>query len=178
MALATTTDVETVLGRSLSAEEEAKANLLLAQVSEAVTNEAGGYRFAPGTYTIARKVGRGRVRIPAVVDSVEEVRSLDSETGLTEVLTGWTLRRSTLYAVDACEVEIDFTVTEAVPPAIISIVALACVGSMTTQQGVTQAVAGVYSMSYVDSAGRVWLSGTDKAIARRYRLPAKAVALL
>jgi hypothetical protein len=178
MALAELIDVETMLGRSLSTEDADKAEMLLNLISSAIANEAGGFRFEPGDYTVTRKVHNKIVRLPARVAEVTEVRSFDRRTGLVEVLTGWVLRRNALYAVDACEVEVDFTVTDEIPADIVTIAALMAVGSLSTQQGVTQSVAGMYSQSYVDSAGRVWFSAVDKATIARYRPVGRAVQLL
>ena len=177
--LATQTDVEAALGRDLATSEEGRAAQLLATASEAVSAETNRYRFEPGTYTVRRKVHSGRVKIPAKVDSVASVASVDPDTGAPTPLTGWNLYGSTVYGIQACTAEIQFTVTEAVPAAVVAIVAGAVSATLSgPQQGASSETVGPWSVSYVDGSGRVWFSKSDKAILAKYRQPKHAVTLL
>jgi hypothetical protein len=180
-ALAESSDVVAALGRALTAEEEARVDSLLVLASAAVSNEAG-YRFAPGTYTIERRVRNGRVKIPATVASVTTVKAIDqcdgSETALA-LTTDYTRRGSTLYGISDCWVEVVFVVTADVPDVIVKLVA--SIVANTVVVGATAAVstvqAGPFTTSYVDSNGRVWLSKSDKLILAPYKQPKPAIEL-
>ncbi len=179
MELATTADVETALGRDLTENEIGRVSLLLSTAAEAVAAETNRYRFEPGSYTVRRKVHGGRVKIPAAVDVITAVSSVDPETGAPSPITGWTLYGSTVYGIAACTAEIAFTVTADVPPAIVAIVAGAVASTLASDiQGVSSETVGPWTTSYVDGSGRVWFSKSDKAILARYRQPKHAVTLL
>lgn len=179
MALADYTAVEQAAGRPLTSEEVSRVIGLLEIASDAVTVAAGGYRFAPGAYTVSRIVTRRIVHLPAEVATVAQVRALDPEDGTVTTLTGWTLRRSTLYDVDACQVEVDFTSTAQVPPAVEAIVAGIVAATINAPGvGVASQGAGPFQVSYADSSGRVWLSASDRIVLRCYRPVRPAKALL
>lgn len=182
MALATAADVAIALKRPLTTEETAAAAPLLLLASAAVTNEAG-YRFAPGTYTVERRVRNGQVKLPAKVASVTSVAVVDQCDGTEEALTvgdDYTVRGSTLYGLPGCWVEVVFVVSEPVPPVIVALVA--GIVAQTIVTGATAAVssvtAGPFSTSYVDSNGRVYLSKSDKLILAPYRQPRPAIGLV
>lgn len=179
MALATLADVETAIGRTLSGEESGRVGQLLETASAAVSAETGGFRFEPGSYTVQRRVRGGRVRLPAKVDSVTSVSSVNTDTGVTTPIAGWTLSGNTVYAVDACTAEIAFTVTAGVPASIVALVAGVATATMAgPAAGVESLGTGPFSVSFIDGSGRVWFSKTDKAILCGFRLPKPAIALL
>ena len=177
MPLATPEDVEKALGRPVPATELDRVTQLITLASAAVAAETG-YRFEPGSYTIGRVVRCGRVKIPAAVDTVTEVRYIDRKTGTSTVATGYTRRGATLYRLTGCYAEVDFTVTDAVPAEIVALVAGIVAATVSGPPvGAESASAGPYSVSYVNSSGRVWFSASDRLVLRRYRTPSAAVAL-
>ena len=179
-ALATSTDVETAIGRTLTAEETARAGSLLLLASAAV-EDATGYRFTPGSYTVSRTARSGRVVLPGPVDSVDEVRSIDRCDGSAEVLTvvtDYTTRGRTVYGLTGL-VEVDFTTVDAVPAEVVALVAGVVAGTLSAPPvGATQETTGPYSVSYISSSGRVFLSASDKAVLRRYVQPKPALDVL
>lgn len=181
-ALATSPDVEAALGRTLTTEEADRVDSLILLASAAVSNEAG-YRFAPDTYTIERRVRNGKVKIPATVASVTSVKAIDQCDGSETLLvlgTDYTRRGSTLYGLSDCWVEVVFVVTADVPDVIVALVASIVANTVVT--GATAAVstvtAGPFTTSYVDSNGRVWLSKSDKLILAPYKQPKPAIGLI
>lgn len=180
-ALATSADVAAALGRALTTEESARVANLLTLASAAVSNEAE-YRFAPGNYTVERTVRGPRLRLPAKVATVASVTAVDpcdgTETDVSD--EDYNLRGSTLYGLVDCRVEVAFTVTEAVPPAIVAMVAGIVASSITSTPlaNVATETAGPFTTSYVDSSGRVFLSKSDKLILKPYKQPKPALRLL
>lgn len=191
--LATTTDVEHSLGRSLdSAEEIARAEDLLVKAS-AMVEEQTGYRFAPGEYTIGRRVHAGQVTVPAAkTATITEIRDIDQRDGVATVLTGWTHRGRKIYGINGIRretqffaqrhrrfVEIDFTVTDPVPGDVVALVA-GCVANTLAGPpvGASQEHAGPFHISYVNSNGKVWLSASDKQILAKYTVAKPALSLL
>lgn len=178
MTLATPADVETAIGRSLTPAETGRVGQLLETASAAVTEEAGGFRFEPGDYTVQRRVCSGRVRLPAKAASVASVSSVNTETGVTTPITGWNLSGNTVYGINACTAEITFTVTAAVPTKVVALVAGVVAATVSMPTGGAQSMgAGPWTVSFVDGSGRVWFSKTDKAILSRFRLPKPAIGL-
>lgn len=180
--LADTQDVEDSLGRSLTAgAETSRATALLILASAHVESETG-YRFAIGSYTVGRKVRAGKVRLPAKVATVAAVRAVDQCTGVAITLaltTNYTTRKSVVYGLAAAFVEVDFTVTAAIPDEVIGIVAGIVASTISGPPvGASAEAAGPFSISYVNSSGKVWLSASDKAILRRYKQLASALDLL
>ena len=181
-ALVEDTDVATALGRTLTdAEGDQVAQLIL--TASAFVESRTGYRFAPGDYTIGRKA-RARLTLPGAVDEVTEVRKVDRRDGTAEVLvegTDYNVRGRTLYLIDGCTcwLEVDFTVTAAVPAEIVSLVA-ALVASVVDAPAanVESETAGPFQVSYMTSSGRVYLAESDKAVLARYRQPRPAVDTL
>lgn len=186
MALASTSDVEVALGRSLTAEEATRAAGLLTQASVEVERYTG-FRFTAGDYTIARTALRGRVAVPAADPTVAEVRLVDCDGGA-EVLTDWTLRRRTLYLGRSgdVDVEVDFTVAEGaeVPAEVVGVVAAMVARSVTQTPDeaatVTQAGLGSAQVSYTSntSGGSVWMAKADKLLLSRYRRPRGPILLV
>lgn len=179
MTLATPADVEAAIGRGLTAEETGRVGQLLETASAAVTEEAGGFRFEPGDYTVQRRVRSGRVCLPARVGAVTSVFAVDPETGATTPITGWNLSGNTVYGVNACTAEIVFTVITGVPPKIVALVAGVVAATVSMPTGGAQSMgAGPFTVSFVDGSGRVWFSKSDKAILARFRPPKPAIGLL
>lgn len=197
--LADISDVEAGLGRSLATEEIPRANSLLILASAEVEAETR-YRFAPGDYTITRKMpNNGRFRIPASVDStVVAVRLVDQYRGVVTDLTAYTVHRGIIYGLylgtgiygyrpdqsfatlpyRSRLVEIDFTVATAIPEVIVALVAGIVASTMSGPPvGASAESAGPFRLSFVNSSGKVWLSASDKAILARYKQPKPAIDL-
>jgi len=205
-ALAIISDVESALGRSpgsLTVEENLRATSLLLLASMAVESETNQYRFAPGSYTIGRGVRTFKIKLPAKVAAITGVRNINQRTGdATDLVAGinYTTRGSYLYLltgyggynresafaeVDYMRshmyrpfVEVDFTVTAPIPDEVAGIVAGIVASTMSGPPvGASAEHAGPFSISYVNSSGKVWLSASDKAILGRYKQPKPALDL-
>lgn len=177
--LATLADVETALGGPVDQAKTGRVEQLLRIASDAVLSATGGFQFEPGTYTSCRKVHCGRVRIPARVESVSAVSSVDPNTGSATPITGWTLRGNTLYGIKACTVDVTYTVAEVVPQTIADLVSGVVAATMSGPPvGASSMDAGIYRVSFVDSSNRVWFSKSDKAILARYRGPKRSIELI
>ena len=75
-------------------------------------------------------------------------------------------------------VEVDFTVTAPIPDEVAGIVAGIVASTMSGPPvGASAEHAGPFSISYVNSSGKVWLSASDKAILGRYKQPKPALDL-
>ena len=178
MTLAETFDVESAIGRSLTDDEAARANQLLALASAAV-EERTGYRFEPGSYTVGRKVHRGKVTLPAKVAAVSEVRAIDERDGTATVTTAYTRRGSTLYGLTFCFVEVDFTVTTSAPSEITALVAGVVADLLTMPPaGVTSEMAGPYQVTFGNNSGRIYFSDSDMTVLRKYMQPKAAIRAL
>jgi hypothetical protein len=181
-ALATSEDVEAAIGRTLTADEITRADENLIPLASAYVQDWTGFRFAPGEYTVGRLARHGRVVLPASVATVDEVREIDQCDGSVTTLTlttDYTVRGRTVYGLGSAFVEVDFTVTDAVPVEIVALVAGIAAGSLAGPPvGASQESAGPFSISYVNSSGRVFLSVSDKAILRRYKQPKPALSIL
>jgi hypothetical protein len=202
-ALATTTDVEGSLGRSLTTDEIPRASSLLTLASAHVeSSPVTGYRFAPGAYTVGREVRSFKIRLPGKVATIAAVRSIDPRTGAATVLvagTNYNNRGSTLYLIAGYGgynwestfavgpararmfrtfIEVDFTVTAPVPDEIVNLVAGIVASTLSGPPvGASAETAGPFHISYVNSSGKVWLSASDKAILGRYKQPKPAIDL-
>jgi len=180
--LATITEVEDSLGRSLSSEEQRRAMALL-ELASAEVLDMTGFRFLPGTYTVGRKVRSGKVTLPATVATITAVRAIDQVDGTVDVLTpglDYTTHRRTVYGLDEAQfVEVDFTVTASVSPMVSGVVAGIVATTISGPPvGTASESAGPFQVSYVNSSGKVWLSASDKSILRRYTQPRPAMDLL
>lgn len=188
-ALATISDVAASLGRSvasLSVEETARATSLILSASAEVEIETG-YKFAPNIspayYTIGRKPRSGRVKIPATVAVITAVREIDRVDGKVTVLTlttDYTVYDGTIYGLGSrCFVEIDFTVTAAIPDEIVKLVAGIVTRTLAgPPTGVESETAGPFSKSYVNNNGDVYLSKMDKLILRPYKQTKSALSMI
>lgn len=177
-ALATSTDVESALGRTLTTAEADRVPQLVETASVAATVEAGGFLFTPGTYTATRRVRGGKVRLPATVASVQSVNQIECDGSATAV-TDYTLRNSTLYGLTDGLVEVAFTTTAVVPAPVVAVVAGAVAGLLAQPAaGVTQELVGPYQVTFGNNSGRVFFSASDKAVLRSYRVPAAPINAL
>lgn len=182
--LATQTDVEAALGRSLiDAKEIARANALLLLASAEVEMQTD-YRFAPGSFTVTRITnGDNQITLPAKVANVTAIRDIDQNDGKATTLTlsvDYTIRGKVIYLMQSrAVIEIDFTVTATIPPLIAGVVAGIVAATLAGPPvGASGESAGPYSVSYVNSQGKVWLSASDKLILGRYKQPKSALAIL
>ncbi len=189
--LAVLTDVEDSMGRSLTADENMRA-LTLISLASAYVEATTGYRFAPGSYTVGRRVRNGKVHLPATVASVEAVRWVDEWDGTVTDATGWSLHGNTIYGLEgprrnrpvheyrrAWTLEVDFTVTAPVPVVVARVVAgIVAATLLGPAVGAASETAGPFSISYVNSSGKVWLSASDKAILGRYTQPKPAIDMI
>ena len=180
MALATTTDVAKALGRSLTTADTDRATMLLETASSEAVRVAGGYAFAPGSYTRTLLVRGCKSVIRAKVATIAAVRTVDPTTGAETTLTGWTSRGSRLYQLGCDgEVEVDFTVTDAIPAEIVAAVAGIVAATLGAPPvGAQSESTGPFSVSYVDSSGRVWLSASDRSLFAKYRRAPRAIRLV
>jgi hypothetical protein len=180
-ALCASSDVEAAIGRTLTADEVARADGLILLASAGVESFTG-FRFAPGDYTVGRRPRSGRVVLPASVATVEEVRDVDESDGTATVLvegSDYTARGRRVYGLGGCMVEVDFTVTAPVPEVVVALVAGVVAGTLSGPPvGASQESTGPFSISYVNSSGRVFLSASDKAVLRPYVQARPALDLL
>ena len=183
-ALAVAADVATAIGRPLTAgDETSRATALLLLASAEVEIETG-YKFSPTTYTITRLAsGCNQIVIPANVASVQAIRDINQSNGTPTTLvltTDYTVRGKVIYMQRTCEViEIDFTVTAAVPTEIVKLVAGMVARTLAgPATGVQSETAGPFTKSYVNNNGDVYLSKSDKLILRRYKQPKPALKLI
>lgn len=180
--LAMLDDVESSLGRSLSAEETPRAEKLI-RLASAHVEDVTRTRLAPGTYTVGRRVRSGKVRVPGDAATVDAVREIDQQDGTATSLTlttDYTVRGRTIYGLFGREyVEIDFTISAPIPDDIIDVVSGIVAATISGPPiGVSAESAGTLSVSYVNSSGKVWLSASDKAILNRYTTPRLALNLI
>lgn len=185
-ALATTDDVAIALERSLtSSEEDAAAGLI--ELASGAVESATGRLFAPGTYTVTRRVGQGmppRVRLPATVASVSSVSVVDPCEGTLTALDvdSYTLRKSMLYGLrryQGREIEVTFVVSADIPTDIVALVAGVAAGRLALPAaGVTSELIGPNQVTFGNNSGRIYFSASDQAVIRRYRLPGSAIRLV
>jgi hypothetical protein len=182
--LALATDVVLSLGRPLVGVEDDRTEQLLSQATAEV-NSWTGYKFLPGDYTITRFGDEEfKLDMPAVVESIDEVRSINQFTGAETVLvlgTDYTVRNSSIYLMRAHRtIEIDFSVADAttVPEEVVALVANMVARSLAGPPvGATSESAGPYSVSYANTSGDVYLSKNDKLILRKYRQNPSAITI-
>lgn len=131
-ALATSTDVEAELGRTLTTAEAAKVDAALDKASALVRAETGR-KFEAGTYTVRRKVRRGRVVLDAPA-TVTSVIAVDGD-GTVTAITGAILRTEdeTVYNL-GCDrwVEITYTTAGEVPAELVPVVAALAAANITS----------------------------------------------
>ena len=192
--LAAAADVEAVIGRTLTAAENARVDHFLAQASARVRRECTGVAFTQATGTLKLRVRDGRIRLPLrPVLAVTAVRGICPD-GTVIDLPGWQWITGTLVewiwpneaylpprfpypwqggALDWAEV--DCTVGyDQVPAEITGLVAELVARVLPHSAGVAglrnQSV-GPYTAGYTATAGQIALTDEDKAILALYRQP-------
>jgi hypothetical protein len=173
-ALAVSSDVEGVLGRTLTTEEAAKVDAALAKASAWVRAETGRF-FEAGTYTVRRKTRNRRVVLDDPV-SVASVEVVDSD-GTATAVTGWVLRGSVLYGL-GCEgwVEVEYASAGTVPEPLVGVVAAMAARNLTASapEGAESytVTRGPFteSASFGESTDSVATTPSEAAIVRRYAL--------
>lgn len=180
-AFATTEDVATALERALTGPQEDDAEGLI-ELASGVVASATGRLFAPGTYTVTARVNdAGKVRLPATVETVTSVAVVNQCDGSLTAVDSYTLRNSTLYGLRCHrrqEVEVTFVVTAEIPADIVALVAGIVAGRLALPSaGVTSELIGPNQVTFGNNSGRIYLSASDNAILRRYRLPGSAIRL-
>lgn len=182
--LATHADLSARLGRSLSADEQARATVLLGDASAAVRAYTG-QEFDQSVTTDRLRVRSGHVRLPqrpiTAVASVDDVNgnevSFTWDQGdrveiTTSVLNDWEIvpRTSPLTYVDV-------TYTHGYSSVPADIVAVVCqvagraFGRNPEQSGVTQVAVGDASQTFgsVSASGGVGMLPDERAVLDRYR---------
>ena len=195
---ATTSDVATVLGRSLASTETLHVSNLILLASQMAAEETNNYRFAPGDYTIGRFLTSRHILLPAASTlSVTAVRKIDQTTGAATLLTSGThynTRGRTIYILNGSTSdvrfsfdiprlnplfwEIDFTVTDAIPTEIVALVIGIVTSTFTDPMTAASNDGGSFAVSRVSSTGKVWFSASDKMILRKYKQTKNALEVI
>lgn len=142
-ALAASTDVEAVLGRTLTADESERLDAALGKASASV-RALTSRLFEAGTVTVRRKARGGRILLddPATVTTVTAV----SARGAADAVTGYTFRAPYLYGLTDGWYEVAYTSTGTVPDDVVTTVA-----SIVARNLTSTAPEGVES--YTDTRG-------------------------
>lgn len=176
-ALATTTDVETRLGRSLSETETARAEAFLDDASALVVSYTG-QQFLPGTSYNLLQVKQGN-KIRLTQRPATDVLSLTNTDG-DDVLFTWdgfqtiVVENPTICNGDRLIVSYEHG-NATVPNDVVSVVSamVARTISIPTEAaaGVTQQTVGPFSVTYANWAvgGQVMISPTEQTVLNRYR---------
>jgi hypothetical protein len=150
-ALAAKADVETVLGRTLTAAEDAKLAGALAAASRLVRTVTGR-RYEVGTFTVRRRVRDCQVVLdsPTSVGTVAHV-CFD---GTAETLTGWVLRGDIVYGIrnGGGWVDVTYTVATPTPPAVLVPADVVAIVAAITARRLTSSVP-VGAVSYSETTG-------------------------
>lgn len=149
-ALATSADVEAVLGRSLSVEESERVEAALAKASAFVRADTGR-RFEAGEVQVRRRARGGRILLDDP-ESVESVTAVSACGDVAEV-TGFTFRAPYLYGLADGWYEVGYTAAGSVPDDVAAVVA-----SMAARNVTNTAPEGV--QSYSDTRGPFTESAT------------------
>ena len=181
-ALASQSDVEESLGRSLTALEEARVARLLDGASF-LARDISGRPFVAGTYSVGRivRADKGLVRLPETA-TVTEVRAIDYD-GTATVLDAdsYTVRGKVVYGLWGYRnIEVDYTTTATVPDDVKGAVAdmvadvfIAPASSVASQQS------GPFAVTYKTTAGTVVADGLALRTLRAYAAaPRAAINLL
>jgi hypothetical protein len=180
-ALASSSDVEASLGRSLTSTEEERVERLLAGAS-LLARDISRRPFEAGDYTVTRLVRGDRVHLPEVA-TVTEVRAVDAD-GTATVLSDYTHRGKTIYGLAGYrDVEVDYTVASdyEVPDDVVGAVAdmVAAVFTAPAPADVASQAAGPFAVTYRTSAGTLVADGVVLRTLKRYGAkPRAAVNLL
>lgn len=174
---ATIADVEFMLGRTLTIYEHPHVNSLITLASALVDSETNQYAFEVGSHTVGRVVRNCRVMLSGKVASVDEVRVINKSDGSATVLVlddDYTVRGREVFFCSGSNyfAEVDFTVDAPIPDDIVSLVAGVVSSTLSDPMlAAANAMAGAYPVSKVTSSGKVWLSGAEKAILKKYKQP-------
>lgn len=184
MTLASTTDVENRLGRSLTSAEEDRAGFLLDDVSASLILYTG-QKFAHDTYELRARVKRGYVRLPQRpvhdVDTVTDRNDNDLEftwDGLDRVYV------ATCALVGRAPVQVvDITYDagpDEVPPAIVGVtcgIVLRSLGVDPMQTSVTQeSIDGyAYTIGSAAGAGAYGILPAEARVLDSFRRPAASI---
>lgn len=181
-ALATSTDVEAVLGRTLTEAEDAKVSSALDRASAVVRAETGRF-FDDATHTVRRFVRKGR----ALLDDPDTITAiyLIGCDGATSSLTGYTLRGDTVYGLGGDgTIEVEYVTAGTIPADIVGVTAAMAARDLTTQ---TPTGATSYTLTrgpFSESATfdvpteSITLSPSESRILARYRLRSGAIVVL
>lgn len=131
-ALAAQADVETVLGRTLTAAEVTALPGALAKASR-VVRAVTGRRYEAGTFTVRRRTWGGQAVLDCAPTTVDEIVYVNADGTETE-LTDWTLRGDLVYGLCPRWVEVTYTVDEpvVVPPEVVGVCAALAARSLTS----------------------------------------------
>lgn len=173
-ALASQSDVEASLGRSLTSTEETRVDRLLAGAS-LLARQIARRPFEAGDYSVGRIVRGNTVRIPEA-GTVTEVRAIDCEGVVTTLVadTDYTARGKVIYGLRCYrDVEIDYTATADIPADVVGAVAdmVADVYTAPAPADVQSQTAGPFSVSYRTDAGTVVADGVALETLRAYAAP-------
>lgn len=179
-ALASITDVEDGLGRSLTSEEQARAVVLLDRAS-AVFRKRARQPFQAGTSTVRLRSRAGTVRLPYA--PVTDVTAVTEDDGT--AVTDWEWEAGQVVTCLPCgwlHVTFDHghdTIPADVVGAVSGMVERALSASPAANAGATMETTGPFQVQYAAWAigGQVLLSPADKAVADSYRLPRQALIL-
>lgn len=185
-ALAASTDVEAVLGRTLTANESAKVDAALDKASALVRSETGRL-FESGSHTVRRRIREGRVKLDDAT-AVTEVVSVDDD-GNADTLADYAFRSPYIYGLGGYAsqnrfsgygcfawVEVTYTSAGTVPDELVTVVA-----SMAARNVTASAPEGAESYtvtrgpfsesaSFSTSSDSVSATPTELAIIRRHAL--------
>jgi hypothetical protein len=198
---ATQTDVENMLGRSLTTSEVSHVTSLLNLASALVDAETNYYCFAPGSYAVGKAMRGRKIVLPGKVASVDAVRRVNKIYGTVTPLVNGTnynyhgreIFFLSLLSLDSqfhgsdvdylynqyIFVEVDFTVSAAIPAEIVSLVAGIVSSTLSDPMlAAANAIAGSYPIGKTSSSGKVWLSASDKAILKKYKQLAPALDVI
>ena len=183
--LATQAQVESNLGRSLfDAAEISRCTSLILEAS-ALIGQWTNYSFVPGAYTFSEQVAdSNQVTIPAdVTSTVGAVRSTNEDDGTFKLLilgTDYNYRNKKVYLLcQADRVEIDYTVTAAIPTEVSNLCAAIVARSLAgSPVGATAESVGPYHVTYSNPSGDVYLSKNNKMVLAPYKQTLPAIQLL
>lgn len=176
-ALATVADVEARLGRSLSVEETAKAEVLLTDASALVVSYTG-QRFLTGQAVNLLRIKQNKIRLTQrPVTAVNDVTDTDGN----ELPFVWdnfqTVTVDCSVAPNQTHVIVDYNFgTANAPDDVVAVVSgmVARTISIPTEAvaGIQQQTVGPFSVTYANWAvgGQVLMSPADREVLDRYRI--------
>ena len=130
-ALATSSDVTAVLGRTLTTAETAKLSAALDAASAAV-REVTGRKYESDSFTVRRRVRSDGIITLDAPESVSSVNQINSDGSATE-LTGFTLRGDKVYGLGCAGwVEVEYDSDGEVPDEVVGVTASMAARLLTT----------------------------------------------